>query len=165
MEPEWQLIVGQAVTQAANDQEQVKPMVEVIEAQTGQRPKALIADSGYCSEKNLEYLDSAEEPERKVEGYLATGRQKHGEQAGPCPRGPLPKGATPVERMKRKLQTQAGAAIYAARKTIVEPVFGQIKQARGFRRFSMRGLAKVKAEWALVCATPNLLKMYRACYG
>ena len=70
-----------------------------------------------------------------------------------------------MERMKRKLPTQAGAAIYAARKTIVEPVFGQIKQARGFRRFSMRGLAKVKAEWALVCATHNLLKRYRACYG
>jgi hypothetical protein len=65
--------------------------------------------------------------------------------------------------MRRKLQTKAGAAIYAARKVIVEPVFGQIKQARGFRRFSLRGLAKVQAEWALVCATHNILKMYRAC--
>ena len=80
-----------------------------------------------------------------------------------CPRGPLPKGATRVERMKRKLQTKVGAAIYAARKAIVEPVFGQIKQARGFRRFSLPGLAKVKAAWALVCATHNILKRYRAC--
>jgi hypothetical protein len=82
-----------------------------------------------------------------------------------CGRGPLPKGATRVERMKRKLLTKAGAAIYAARKGIVELVFGQIKEVRGFRRFSLRGLEKVKAEWALVCATHNILKMYRACYG
>jgi hypothetical protein len=66
--------------------------------------------------------------------------------------------------MKRKLLTKAGAAIYAARKGIVEPVFGQIKQARGFRRISLRGFEKVKAEWALVCATHNILKMYRVCY-
>ncbi len=81
-------------------------------------------------------------------------------------RGPLPKDATRVECMKRKLLTKAGAAIYARRaKDRVEPVFGQIKEARGFRRFSLRGLEKVKAEWALVCATHNILKMYRACYG
>ncbi len=99
-----------------------------------------------------------------MEGYVATGRPLHGERRV-CSRGPLPKGATRVERMKRKLQTKVGAAIYAARKAIVEPVFGQIKQARGFRRFSLRGLAKVKAEWALVCATHNIWKLYRACYG
>jgi hypothetical protein len=122
----------------------------------------MLADNGYCSEKSLEYLDSPQEPAKRIEGYVATGRQQHGERRV-CPRGPLPKGATRVEQMKRKLQTKVGAAIYAARKTIVEPVFGQIKQARGFRRFSLRGLAKVKAEWALVCATHNILKRYRAC--
>ncbi len=67
--------------------------------------------------------------------------------------------------MRRKLQTKAGAAIYAARKTIVEPVFGQIKHARGFRRFSFRGVAKMRAEWALVCATHYILKMHRICHG
>lgn len=164
VEPGMQLIVGQAVTQAANDKEQVEPMVQAIEAQSGQRPEEMLADNGYCSEKNLEYLESAKKPEKKIEAYIATGRQKHGER-WVSPRGPLPQGATRVERMKRKLQTQAGAAIYAARKAIVEPVFGQIKQARGFRRFSMRGLAKVQAEWALVCATHNILKLYRLCYG
>jgi transposase len=163
VEPVLQLIVGQAVTQAANDKEQIEPMVEVIEEQSGQRPEELLADSGYCSEKNLEHLDSAAAPEKRIEAYIATGRQKHGEVRNSCPRGPLPKGATRVDRMRRKLQTKAGAAIYAARKVIVEPVFGQIKQARGFRRFSLRGLAKVRAEWALVCATHNILKMYRAC--
>jgi transposase len=164
VEPVMQLIVGQAVTQAANDKEQVEPMVEAIEAQSGQRPEEMLADNGYCSEKNLEYLESAQKPRKKIEAYLATGRQKHGERPV-CPRGPVPQGATRVERMRRKLQTKAGAAIYAARKAIVEPVFGQIKQVRGFRRFSMRGLAKVQAEWALVCATHNILKVYRLCYG
>ena len=164
VEPNFQFIVGQAVTQAANDKEQVQPMVEVIEQQSGQRPEELLADSGYCSEKNLEYLEAAAEPEKRIEAYLATGRQKHGEALPACPRGPLPKGVTRVDRMKRKLQTKAGAAIYAARKAIVEPVFGQIKQARGFRRFSLRGLAKVQAEWAFVCLTHNILKLYRICY-
>ena len=164
VEPVMQLIVGQAVTQAANDKEQVEPMVEAIEAQSGQRPEEMLADNGYCSEKNLEYLESAKKPEQKIEAYIATGRQKHGERRV-SPHGPSRQAGTRVERMKRKLQTKAGAAIYAARKAIVEPVFGQIKQARGFRRFSMRGLAKVQAEWALVCATHNILKVYRLCYG
>ena len=164
VEPEMQLIVGQAVTQAGNDKEQVAPMMEAVEEQSGQRPQAVIADSGYCSEKNLEHLESEKQPERRMEAFIATERQKHGERRV-CARGPLPKGATRVERMKRKLLTKTGAAIYAARKGIVEPVFGQIKQARGFRRFSLRGLEKVKAEWALVCATHNLLKMYRLCHG
>ena len=164
VEPAMQLIVGQAVTQAANDKQQVEPMVEAIEAQSGQRPEEMLADNGYCSEKNLEYLEAAKKPEKKIAAYVAAGRQKHGERQV-CPRGPLPQGATRVERMRRKLQTKAGAAIYAARKAIVEPVFGQIKQARGFRRFSLRGLAKVQAEWALVCATHNILKLHRLCYG
>jgi transposase len=164
VEPEMQLIVGQAVTQAGNDKEQVGPMMAAVEAQSGQRPEAVIADSGYCSEKNLEDLESEQQPGRRIEAFMATERPKHGERQV-CGRGPLPKDATRVERMKRKLLTKTGAAIYAARKGIVEPVFGQIKEARGFRRFSLRGLEKVKAEWALVCATHNILKMYRACYG
>ena len=66
--------------------------------------------------------------------------------------------------MKRKLKTKAGKAVYAARKAIVEPVFGQIKQARGFRQFLLRGIDKVRGEWSLVCLTHNILKMYRLCY-
>jgi hypothetical protein len=164
VEPKMQLIVGQAVTQAANDKEPVAPMMAAVEAQSGQRPEAVIADSGYCSEKNLEDLESEQQPGRRIEAFMATERPKHGERRV-CGRGPLPKDATRVERMKRKLLTKAGVAIYAARKAIVEPVFGQIKEVRGFRRFSLRGLEKVKAEWALVCATHNILKMYPACHG
>ncbi len=163
VEADFQLIVGQAVTQAANDKEQVVPMIETIEAQSGQRPRELLADSGYCSERNLQHLDLAEQPERHIQAYIATGRQKHGELRV-APRGPLPRGATRVDRMRRKLQTKAGTAIYAARKAIVEPVFGQIKQARGFRRFSLRGVAKVRSEWAFVCLVHNILKLYRLCY-
>ena len=90
-------------------------------------------------------------------------KQKHGERPGPCPHGPLPKNATIVDRMSRKLHTQAGAAVYAARKGIVEPVIGQIKQARGFRQFLLRGFEKVQGEWSLVCTTHNILKLYRLC--
>ena len=163
VEPDLQLIVGQTVTQAANDKEQLTPMVEVMERQSGQRPEEVLADSGYCSEKNLEALESAAKPELRIEGFIATERQKHGEHREACPRGPLPKDATRVDRMRRKLKTKAGKAVYAARKAIVEPVFGQIKQARGFRQFLMRGIEKVRGEWSLVCLTHNILKLYRLC--
>jgi transposase len=164
VEGDFQLIVGQSVTQATNDKEQLMPMVETIEEQSGQRPEEILADSGYCSEKNLEGLESAKHPEQKIDGYIATERQKHGEYKEPCPRGPLPQDATRVDRMRRKLKTKVGKAVYAARKAIVEPVFGQIKQARGFRQFLLRGLDKVRGEWSLVCLTHNILKLYRLCY-
>ncbi len=164
VEPDLQLIVGQTVTAASNDKEQLLPMLVVVEQQSGQRPEEVLADSGYCSEKNLEELDSEENPECRVIGYVATERQRHGEYKEPCPRGPLPKGATRVDRMRRKLKTKAGKAVYAARKAIVEPVFGQIKQARGFRQFLLRGIDKVRGEWSLVCLTHNILKLHRLCY-
>jgi transposase len=163
VEPDLQLIVGQTVTAAANDKEQLLPMMGLVEQQSGQRPEEVLADSGYCSEKNLEQLDSEENPERRILGYVAGDRQKHGEHREPCPRGPLPNGATRVDRMKRKLKTKAGKAVYAARKAIVEPVFGQIKQARGFRQFLLRGIDKVRGEWSLLCLTHNILKIYRLC--
>jgi hypothetical protein len=83
----------------------------------------------------------------------------------PGPRGALPSGATRVDRMRRKLQTKAGAAIYGTRKTVVESVFRQIKQARGFRQFLLRGLGKTQGEWALSCLTHNILKLEGLCYG
>ena len=151
------------MTEASNDKKQLMPMVELIEQQSGHRPEAILADNGYCSEENLESLESADQPERKIEGFVATGKQKHGEHRHPAKRGRLPKGATRVERMKRKLQTKAGRAVYAARKCVVEPVFGQIKQARGFRQFLLRGKEKVKGEWALLCLTHNILRLHAAC--
>ena len=164
VEPALQLIVGQTVTAATNDKEQLEPMLGIIEQQCGQRPDEVLADSGYCSEKNLAALESLEDPTRRVEGYIATERQKHDDYKEACPRGPLPNNATRVDRMRRKLKTKAGKAVYAARKTIVEPVFGQIKHARGFRQFLLRGIDKVRAEWSLVCLTHNVLKLYRLCH-
>jgi transposase len=160
VEPNFQLIVGQTVTPAANDKQQVVPLVEAIQEQSGQKPEEVLADSGYCSEKNLHYLT-----QKKIEGFVATEKQKHNQRREPCQRGPLPAGATRVERMQRKLETKDGAAVYATRKTIVEPVFGQIKQARGFRQFLLRGLEKVRGEWALICLTHNILKLHKMCYG
>ena len=157
VEPVLQLIVGQAVTQQANDKKQLLPMIEKVQQQSGQRVSEVLADSGYCSEENLGAA------QKKVDLYVATDKQKHHHLPPPCPRGPIPKSATSVERMKRKLMTKAGRAIYALRKTTVEPVFGQIKEGRGFRRFLLRGYEKVQSEWALVCATHNLLKLYRVC--
>jgi len=159
VEPLFQLVVGQTVTQAANDKEQMVPLIKAIEEQSGQRPKEVLTDSGYCSDENLKYLAN-----RRIEGFVATEKQKHGERSAPCKRGPLPKDASRVERMKRKLTTKVGAAVYARRKCTVEPVFGQIKQARGFRQFLLRGLEKVRGEWALVCMTHNLLKFHKICY-
>jgi transposase len=158
VEPVLQLIVGQAVTQQANDKKQLLPMIEKVQQQSGQRVSEVLADSGYCSEENLGAAQ-----EEKVDLYVATDKQKHHHVPPPCPRGPIPKSATSVERMKRKLMTKVGRAIYALRKTTVEPVFGQIKEGRGFRRFLLRGYEKVQSEWALVCATHNLLKLYRVC--
>ena len=159
---EDQLIIGQAVTQETNDKKQLLPMITTIEAQSGDAPTQLLADAGYCSDANLAAI--ADTP---IDAYISTRKQKHGERPGrpgPCPRGPLPTTATRVDRMSRKLHTKAGAAVYAARKAIVEPVIGQIKQARGFRQFLLRGLEKVQGEWALVCTTHNILKLYRL-YG
>ena len=119
-----------------------------------------VSKSGCCSEKNLAYLAAPGQSGHAIDCYIATGKQKHDEYRQPCSRGPLPRNATRVERMKRKLQTKVGRAIYATRKTIVEPVFGQIKEARGFRRFLLRGLAKVRGEWALVCLTHNNAERY-----
>ena len=159
---EQQLIVGQSVTQETNDKKQLVPMITIIEQQSGDTPTQLLADAGYCSDANLAAI--ADTP---IDAYISTRKQKHGERPGrpgPCPRGPLPTTATRVDRMSRKLHTKVGAAVYAARKAIVEPVIGQIKQARGFRQFLLRGIENVQGEWSLVCTTHNILKLYRL-YG
>jgi transposase len=153
-----QLIVGQAVTQETNDQHQLMPMITTIQQQSDSTPTALLADAGYCSEQNLAGMANT-----TIDAYISTRKQKHGERPGPCPHGPLPTSATLIDRMSRKLHTKAGAAVYAARKAIVEPVIGQIKQARGFRQFLLRGFDKVQGEWSLVCTTHNILKLYRLC--
>ncbi len=158
VEPRLQLIVGEGVTQEANDKKQLLPMLEKVKQQSGQKPRAVLADNGYFSEENLRGA-----AKMRVQAYVAVSKQKHHEILPPCPRGRIRKTATLLERMRRKLQTIAGRTIYARRKVIVEPVFGQIKQRQGFRQFLLRGIQKVQGEWALVCMTHNLLKVHRVC--
>ncbi len=152
-----QVIVAAQVTQQANDKQQVEPLIEQMKKNVpGQKPRAVSADAGYYSEDNLKYLEG-----EQIESYVATGRQKHGIRE-PAPRGRIPSQASPKERMTRKLRTVKGRREYSKRKQTVEPVFGQIKEARGLRRFSLRGLRAVEAEWSLICLTHNLLKLFRS---
>jgi transposase len=155
-----QLIVGQMVTQAVNDKQQLAPMIETVVAQAGETPQEVLADNGYCSEGNLEYVKA-----HGVDAYIATDRLKHDAPRIPAGHGPLPKTATLSDRMRRKLRTKRGAGVYRWRKAIVEPVFGQIKHARGFRQFLLRGVQKVRGEWSLICLTHNVLKYHGLIYG
>ena len=158
VDEESQIIIATKVTQQANDKRQLEPLVEEIKKNTdGETPEKLSADSGYFSEFNVEYLEG-----ECVDGYIATNRQKHGDAPELAGCGRIAKDATKQERMTRKLRTKKGRETYSKRKQIVEPVFGQIKETRGFRRFLLRGLENVSAEWDLICLTHNLLKLFRS---
>ena len=151
-----QVIVAAEVVQATNDKQQLVPLVEQAEANLGQKPAAVSADSGYWSEANV-----TAEGVAGIDLYVATGRKKDEEKNEPESESP-PENVSAKEKMASKLRMGEGQAVYKMRKAIVEPVFGQMKEARGIRRFSMRGLAKVRAEWRLICLTHNLLKLYRS---
>jgi hypothetical protein len=151
-----QVIVGAAVTQEANDKKQLVPMLKEVKVQMGRLPLQATADNGYFSEANLTDAQLQE-----IDLFVAPGRQKHGEER-PTTTGPPPPDASVAEQMRHKLRTAEGQAVYKLRKAVVEPVFGQIKEARGFRRFLLRGLEKVQAEWQMICATHNLLKLFRS---
>ena len=162
-----QIILACDVTDATNDKQQAEPMAQAMRtnlAQAGiERPKdesgavqpiPATLDNGYYSEAAVAALETL-----GFDPYIATGRQRHHVPQAEVPETP----ATVQERMAAKVQTPAGKALYARRKVIVEPVFGQSKEARGFRRFLLRGLATIRGEWRLVCLTHNLLKIWR--YG
>jgi transposase len=148
-----QIILAHGVSNQSPDQEYLVPMVERLLAVKGRSPKGLLADSGYFSAEGVQGVQA-----RHIEPYIAVGREG-------APQGSTanPNTAAGTERtsMRKKLNTVEGKAAYSRRKVIVEPVFGQIEEARGFRRFSQRGLRKVRREWALVCLTHNLLKLFR----
>lgn len=148
-----QVIVACAVTQQAADAGQFVPMLEAVGRNVGQLPASVTADAGYFSAANLTAPTLA-----GIECYVPPDRQKHrGEPTpGPSRRNPV------SEAMRAKLQTAAGRAIYTLRKMIVEPVFGQIKEGRGIRRFWLRGARNVRGEWTVICLTHNLLKLFRA---
>jgi transposase len=150
-----QVIVAAEVTQETNDKKQLLPMIALIAANLEQKPEKVSADTGYFSEANV-----TDASVKDVDLYIATGRDKHGEVVK-MTGDPPPPDASPKEAMREKLRPEAGRAVYKMRKAIVEPVFGQIKEQRGFRRFSLRGKENVSREWLLVCAVSNLLKLFR----
>ena len=166
-----QIILACEVTAECNDKRQAEPMAQATRGQldqagmapaadeTGDRPLIpAVLDTGYFSESAVAALERA-----GFDPYIATERQRHHGATSAAASEPAVAPATAKEKMQAKLKTTAGRAVYARRKAIVEPVFGQIKEARGFRRFLLRGLDQIRGEWRLVCLTHNLLKIWR--YG
>lgn len=155
----FQVIVAADLSQNPNDKEEVEPILDVLEQNLGRIPRgmAVTTDGGYFSETNLMLLEDA-----LLDPFMPPMRLKRREALPAVQvRGRPPKELTPRERMIRKLSTKRGQEIYSRRKSTVEPVFGQIKQARGLRQFSLRGYENVSAEWQIWCLTHNLLKIYR----
>ena len=152
VDADHQIIVAQHLNAQGADVRQLPGMLARIKANTGRQARELSADAGYCSEANLKTLKR-----HHIQGYVATGRVPHG-SAGPERRSESPY----VQTMHRKLRQGGWKSRYRLRKQVVEPVFGQIKHARGFRQFLLRGLQKVQGEWSLLCTAHNLLKLKAA---
>lgn len=156
VDEEHQIIVGEAVSNQSPDNGNLPAMMRQAVDNCGQAPDAASADAGFWLPGVTDLA-----AQLGIDLYVSTARRKHGTSQEPVPEGPPPENADERERMRLKLRTVAGREIYARRKAIVEPVFGQIKEAQGFRRFHLRGLAKVSGEWSLVCTCHNLLKLFR----
>ena len=147
-----QIIVAHTLSNNGNDQAQLAPLLDATKANLGRNPDEVSADAGYCSAANLRTLIR-----RRIKGYIATGRQKHGTKSATGKRSVKP--GSLLARMNIRLKRGGHRSRYRLRKQVVEPVFGQIKQARGFRQFLLRGIDKVKAEWAMICTAHNLRKL------
>ncbi len=148
---ERQVIVAARVTSQPSDKQQAVAMVEKTINNTGAMRREVSADAGYYWASAGAQLQAL-----GVDPFVAPEKTRHGWVPPPAPRGRIPKALSPRDRMRRKLQTKRGRQRYALRMETVEPVFGQIKQGRGFRQFLLRGLAKVNREWLLICAGHNL---------
>jgi transposase len=155
VDADHQVIVAQGLTSHASDAHQLEPMLAQIRINTGRQARELSADAGYCYEHNLKALNR-----RHVRGYVATGRQKHGEASATGARKTEP--GTRVHAMSIRLRRAGHRSRYRLRKQVVEPVFGQIKHGRGFRQVLLRGVSQVADEWSLVCSAHNVLKLARA---
>ena len=153
---EHQVIVAARATNQASDKQQAVVMIGEAMANTGKVPKEVSADAGYYSAKAVAGLQAL-----GTDPFVAPEKTRHGQKPPPAPRGRIPNDLGPRDRMRRKLQTKRGRRRYALRMETVEPVFGQIKQGRGFRQFLLRGLEKVQGEWSLICTGHNLLKLFR----
>jgi transposase len=150
-----QIIVATTVTAQAPDAPHLPGMVEALRENLGTPPHRLTADAGYFSAANVQVLADA-----NVEALIPPDKLKHTQPLSPAPRGRIPNACSTKERMRRKLQTKAGRAVYRMHKGIAEPVLGQIKAARGFQRFLLRGLHNVMGEWTLVALAHNICKLF-----
>lgn len=155
-----QIIVATGLTQEANDKQQLVPMLQKVQQNLGEKPRRASADAGYFSAQAV-----SDPTLQGIDMYVYPDKVRH---TDPCPTGIVEDGpAAPTVdslagRMRHKIQSPGGWEIYKKRKAIVEPVFGQTKEVRGFRRFLLRGHSRVACEWDLICTTHNLLKLYRA---
>jgi len=152
-----QIIVASAVSQDVNDFGQLVPMLDAVQTNTGRKPDVASADSGYFSGENVTHQALSD-----INLLVAVGRERKQADKEIPVQDQEPEELTERQKMERKLATVEGKALYKRRKAIVEPVFGQIKQARNFRGFSFRGLKNVQQEWDFVCLTHNLLKIFRS---
>ena len=153
-----QVVVVAHVSQTAPDQGQLVPLVEQVTLEQEQAPKRVSADAGYWKESDIDLLEVND-----IEPFVAPKRIKHSQwRKMHAPRGRIPKDLSRKDRMLRKLCTKRGRAEYRKRETSAEPVFGQIKEALGFRQFLLRGHRKVQGEWSLVCMANNVLKLMRS---
>ena len=150
-----QVIVAHRLVTNAADHRALVPLLDGLHAHLGRRPREVSGDAGFATEKNLAALK-----ERRIKGYLPPGRARHGEThaAGRRKLTKMPL----MSAMAKTLKRAGRRSRYRLRKQVVEPVFGQIKQARSFRRFLLRGLDQVRAEWAMICTVHNLLKLAQA---
>jgi transposase/signal recognition particle subunit SEC65 len=152
-----QIIVAAETTNKPTDRGQAEPMMEKVKENTGRLPRQMSADTGYFSSETVTTLT-----ERGIDVYMPPNKVRHSDFVLAAPRGRIPKELSIVDRMRRKLRTKKGQKCYALRKELPEPVFGQIKQVRGFRQFLFRGLDKVSGEWKFICTGHNLLKLFGA---
>ena len=151
-----QVIVAARATNQSSDKQQAAAMMRETIDNVGAVPREVSADAGYYSAKAVDDLQAL-----GVDPYVAPEQTRHGRVVPPAPRGRIPRHLSPRDRMRRKLRTKRGRKRYALRMETVEPVFGQIKEGRGFRQFLLRGLEKVNGEWSLICTGHNLLKLFR----
>lgn len=156
VDSESQVIVAADVTQQANDKQQLIPLTEQVIANTGKIPEFELADAGYFSESNANFVAS-----KGIDPLIPKDRIKHTDAAPPVPNASTGNDTSVVERMLAKLKTEEGKKIYSKRKQSVETVFGQIKEARGIRSLLLRGLEQARGEWKLICLTHNILKLWK----
>ena len=152
-----QVIVAAEVTDRPSDKGQAVPMMKQVKENTGELPREMSADAGYFSSSVVKELTA-----EGIDVYMPPDRMHHTHKMPAAPRGRIPKGLSIVDRMRRKLRTKQGRKRYGLRKELPEPVFGQIKQVRGFRQFLLRGKQKVQGEWRLICTGHNVLKLFGA---